>query len=251
MAPYPFSLSLLLLASATATLACPFQNPDILGPIKGFPTGGDPVYNGVDSLKEPKENPKLTPRDPVIIGKLEDGNPYTIGLNLIEHPHIPAAGGDLKSTLKGNGLNILKDDRPSAETKPSLKPRDPLLFGFEKLLDPLNTSGDNKPLQDTVTAVGDVEPTLKENGLNVLKDDKAIPVKSKPKLKSRDPLFLGSDTSFLFGPVAFLSSGNSESGSKGAKCGRSLEVLKDKSRLQSRNPLEVGGLSLDGWTRAR
>ncbi|KAF3212306.1 hypothetical protein TWF106_003560 [Orbilia oligospora] len=124
MAPYALSLSLLLLTSASVTLARPFQNPDILGPIKVFPDGGDLVYKEFDKLVDPKEEPKIVPRgfDPSAITE--------------------AVSGSIPSSQEASGADGLKSTVSDLIGKklPGLKPR-----GF----DPLNLVG---TVHDTITS---------------------------------------------------------------------------------------------------
>ncbi|KAF3284902.1 hypothetical protein TWF970_011178 [Orbilia oligospora] len=112
MAPYSLSLSLLLLTSATVTLARPFQNPDILGPIKVFPTGGDPVYKEFDKLVDPKEEPKLAPRgfDPsAIVGTVSGGLPSSKEASDADGlGNVSDLVDDTLAGLKSRGVNPLE-----------------------------------------------------------------------------------------------------------------------------------------------
>ncbi|KAK6502526.1 hypothetical protein TWF506_003107 [Arthrobotrys conoides] len=228
MAPYVFSLSLLLLSSATVTLARPFQSPDILGPLKVFPAGGDPVYTGVDNLVKPKKEPKLIPRgfDPsAIAGAVHGGNtplhnPSNLGgvLEAIGSPESSkvtpenlasgsAADGEViggsstgaltkdfePENVKAKLLQLLKKggDLNTNEISAENQPR---LIPREPLPGDVGLPEIPAALPNLSPAeiVSNTKPVLKEVGANFLKNGEApAPEGSKnPKIRARKPLRL-------------------------------------------------------------
>ncbi|KAF3133177.1 hypothetical protein TWF703_007019 [Orbilia oligospora] len=155
MAPYSLSLSLLLLTSATVTLARPFQNPDILSPIKVFPASGDPVYKEFDKLVDPKEEPKLAPRgfDPsAIVGTVSGGLPSS------------------KETSDADGLGNVSD--LVDDTLAGFKPRG---------VNPLELVG---TVHDAIAAPLDVAPAPKSEEITELAGGPEVPKVTPENLAS-------------------------------------------------------------------